>query len=191
MNSLIDHRDVAAIHNTLRRISSPKGFVGAIFIVGNSRGVEAFRRPISRSTVIRRLGLKPRGYFLTTLHRAENVDSPERLQKHIGALTKLATEFKRPVIVSVYPRTADRIARAGIGVEPKKLRLERPFGLFDFIQLEKNALGDVTDSGTVQEEACIFGLPNVTIRDVTERPETTECSSNTWLVPVKMPWSGE
>jgi len=50
--------------------------------------------------------------------------------------------------------------------------------LFDFIHLERNALGVVTDSGTVQEEACIFGLPNVTIRDVTERPETTECGSN-------------
>jgi UDP-N-acetylglucosamine 2-epimerase (non-hydrolysing) len=50
--------------------------------------------------------------------------------------------------------------------------------LFDFIQLEKQALGVITDSGTVQEEACIFGLPNVTIRDVTERPETTECGSN-------------
>jgi UDP-N-acetylglucosamine 2-epimerase (non-hydrolysing) len=58
------------------------------------------------------------------------------------------------------------------------VRLQQPFGLFDFIRLEQAAAGVVTDSGTVQEEACIFGIPNVTIRDVTERPETTECGSN-------------
>jgi UDP-N-acetylglucosamine 2-epimerase (non-hydrolysing) len=53
-----------------------------------------------------------------------------------------------------------------------------PFGFFDFIKLEKSAFCLLSDSGTVQEEACIFGIPNVTIRDVTERPETVECGSN-------------
>ncbi len=54
-----------------------------------------------------------------------------------------------------------------------------PFGFFDFVQLEKNALCVLSDSGTVQEECCIMKTPNVTIRDVTERPETIECGSNT------------
>ncbi len=53
-----------------------------------------------------------------------------------------------------------------------------PFGFFDFIHLEKNAACVITDSGTVQEECCILGIPNITIRDVTERPETIECGSN-------------
>jgi UDP-N-acetylglucosamine 2-epimerase (non-hydrolysing) len=78
----------------------------------------------------------------------------------------------------VHPRTADRIRKGGLKIDSKWLRLEAPFGLFDFIKLERNAFGIVTDSGTVQEEACIFKIPNVTIRDVTERPETTECGSN-------------
>ena len=53
-----------------------------------------------------------------------------------------------------------------------------PFGFFDFIRLEQHAFCTLSDSGTVQEEACLFRVPNVTIRDVTERPETVECGSN-------------
>ena len=53
-----------------------------------------------------------------------------------------------------------------------------PLGFFDFVQLERHARGVLSDSGTVQEECCIFGVPNVTLRDVTERPETLECGSN-------------
>jgi UDP-N-acetylglucosamine 2-epimerase (non-hydrolysing) len=151
-----------------------------IFRVGNPifEVLEHFAPQIARSAVLRRLKLKKRGYFLVTLHRAENVDSPDRLRRHLAALTTLAKEYGRPVVISVHPRTADRVARAGITVDRKLIRLEKPFGLFDFIHLEKNALAVATDSGTVQEEACIFGIPNVTIRDVTERPETAECGSN-------------
>lgn len=151
-----------------------------IFVTGNPilEVLEHFDPQISSSRVLERFGLKAKGYFVVTMHRAENVDPPERLARLLGGLSRLVDEFGKPAIVSVHPRTADRIAKAGLKVDPRKLRLEKPFGLFDFIHLEKNAFGVVTDSGTVQEEACIFAIPNVTIRDVTERPETTECGSN-------------
>jgi UDP-N-acetylglucosamine 2-epimerase (non-hydrolysing) len=151
-----------------------------IFVTGNPifEVLNYFDPEIQKSGVLRRLKLKSKGYFLVTMHRAENVDSPVRLRELVDALTTLATEFGKPVIVSLHPRTADRITRAGITVDSSQVRLQKPFGFFDFIQLEKNAYGVVTDSGTVQEESCIFGIPNVTIRDVTERPETTECGSN-------------
>jgi UDP-N-acetylglucosamine 2-epimerase (non-hydrolysing) len=151
-----------------------------IFRVGNPifEVLEHFAPQIARSRVLRRLKLKRRGYFLVSLHRAENTESPERLRRHFTALETLAREHGCPVVLSVHPRTADRMARAGITVDPTLIRLEKPFGLFDFVHLEQNALAVATDSGTVQEEACIFGIPNVTIRDVTERPETSECGSN-------------
>ena len=151
-----------------------------IFVTGNPilEVLEHFNPQIEKSDVLSRLNLKPGGFFTVTLHRAENVDLPERLKTLLDGLTRLVDHFGKPAIVSVHPRTADRIGKAGIQVDPEKLRLEKPFGLFDFIHLEKNSFGVVTDSGTVQEEACIFGIPNVTIRDVTERPETTECGSN-------------
>ncbi len=151
-----------------------------IFVIGNPilEVLERFTPEIERSTVLRRLGLKRGKYFVATMHRAENVDDTARLGRHLAALDALAVEFKQPIVLSVHPRTAEKITRSGLTPDPQRLRLERPFGLFDFIRLEKSARGVVTDSGTVQEEACVFGLPNVTIRDVTERPETTECGSN-------------
>lgn len=151
-----------------------------IFVIGNPilEVLEKFDRRIDRSHVLREFGLRRRGYFVATMHRAENVDDSDRLLRHLAALDALAASFKRPVVLSVHPRTAEKISRSGWKADPKRIRLEKPLGLFDFIQLEKQALGVITDSGTVQEEACIFGLPNVTIRDVTERPETTECGSN-------------
>jgi UDP-N-acetylglucosamine 2-epimerase (non-hydrolysing) len=151
-----------------------------IFVTGNPilEVLEHFAPQVAASDILTRLGLAPKAYFLVTLHRAENVDLPDRLRRLLDGLQTLAREHGKPAIVSVHPRTADRIRRAGIEVDPQWIRLEPPFGLFDFIRLEQSAFGVVTDSGTVQEEACIFGIPNVTIRDVTERPETTECGSN-------------
>jgi UDP-N-acetylglucosamine 2-epimerase (non-hydrolysing) len=151
-----------------------------IFVVGNPilEVLEHFSSEIQASQVLDRLGLTCGDYFVATMHRAENVDPPARLRALLSGLARLSETFRKPVVVSVHPRTADKILKSAIEVDPKKLRLEKPFGLFDFIHLEKNALGIVTDSGTVQEEAAIFGIPNVTIRDVTERPETTECGSN-------------
>lgn len=151
-----------------------------IFVTGNPilEVLEHFEPQIARSRALERLKLKRRGYFLVTMHRAENVDDSARLRRHVQGLTALAREFGKPAILSVHPRTADRLKKGAIDIDSKFLRLQLPFGLFDFINLEKNALGVVTDSGTVQEESCIFGVPNVTIRDVTERPETTECGSN-------------
>lgn len=151
-----------------------------IFVVGNPilEVLQAYQPQIDGSDVLSRLALKPREYFLVTMHRAENVDPPERLRSLVAALSELGTSYGQPVIVSVHPRTADRIRKLGASLDTSRLRLEPPFGLFDFVHLEKNALGVVSDSGTVQEEACIFGIPNVTIRDVTERPETLECGSN-------------
>jgi len=151
-----------------------------IYVIGNPicEVITSFSAEIGRSKVLRSLKLHGKSYFLCTMHRAENVDSPDRLRCHLAALTRLATEYGKPIVLSVHPRTSDRIRKAGIRLDPRKIRLEQPFGFFDFVHLEKQALGIVTDSGTVQEEACLLGIPNVTIRDVTERPETVEFGSN-------------
>jgi UDP-N-acetylglucosamine 2-epimerase (non-hydrolysing) len=90
----------------------------------------------------------------------------------------LSERYERPVIVSTHPRTAMRIKQFGLLNQRGDVRFPVPFGFFDFITLEKNSFCVLTDSGTVQEECAIFGLPNVTLRDVTERPETIECGSN-------------
>lgn len=151
-----------------------------IFVTGNpiKEVLDSFAGQIDASGVLVQLDLKPFEYFLVTLHRAENVDPPERLHKIITSLSAVAEKFGKPVLVSVHPRTAEKLEVQGIRPDVTKVRLMNALGFFDFVRLEKNALAVLTDSGTVQEECAIFGIPNVTLRDVTERPETIECGSN-------------
>lgn len=122
------------------------------------------------------LGVQPGKYFLVTAHRAETVDDPSRLASLVSALNLVIEKYALPVVASLHPRTADRMQEYGI--EAGKVRFVPPLGLFDFVRLEKEAFCVLSDSGTVQEECCIFGVPTVTMRDVTERPETVECGSN-------------
>jgi UDP-N-acetylglucosamine 2-epimerase (non-hydrolysing) len=151
-----------------------------IFVTGNpiKEVLDSFAAQIDASQILENLSVKPFEYFLVTLHRAENVDLPERLHKIVGGLAAVADKFGKPVLVSVHPRTAEKLAEQGIEPDKTKVRLMNALGFFDFVRLEKNALAVLTDSGTVQEECAIFGIPNVTLRDVTERPETIECGSN-------------
>ncbi len=151
-----------------------------IYVTGNpiKEVLDTFADNIERSEAMKSLSVKPFEYFLVTLHRAENVDDPKRLAGIFDGLAQVANRVGKPVLVSVHPRTAERLDRSGIRPDQTKIRLFKALGFFEFVKLEKNALAVMTDSGTVQEECAIFGVPNVTIRDVTERPETIECGSN-------------
>jgi UDP-N-acetylglucosamine 2-epimerase (non-hydrolysing) len=151
-----------------------------IYVTGNpiKEVIDSFESRISRSGVLEAQALRPRGYLLVTMHRAENVDREPRLRGLVQALELLHARFALPVIVSCHPRTRARMEAFGVDANRAGLRFVKPFGFFDFIRLEREALCILSDSGTVQEEACLFGVPNVTIRDVTERPETLSCGSN-------------
>ncbi len=130
------------------------------------------------STILRDLSLPPAKYFLVTLHRAENVDIEERLRELTLALERIQGKYNLPVIVSTHPRTKARMESFGVINNNPDVHFLPPFGFFDFIKLEQNAACVLSDSGTVQEECAIFKVANVTLRDVTERPETLECGSN-------------
>jgi len=151
-----------------------------IFVTGNpiKQVLDHFSEKISQSDIMSDLEVEPKKYFLATIHRAENVDLPDRLTQIFGGLAAVAEHFQMPCLVSVHPRTADKLNQHGIKASEDSIKLLEPLGFFDFVKLEQNARAVLTDSGTVQEECCIFGIPNVTIRDVTERPETVEVGSN-------------
>jgi len=151
-----------------------------IFVIGNPiyEVLNTYAPQIESGNVLTRLGLESRHYFLVTMHREENVDDPKRLRSLLEGLEGLVAAHQQPVIVSLHPRTRDKMQQYGLEVQSNLIRLLDPLGFFDFVALERNAHSVITDSGTVQEECCIFGVPNVTIRDVTERPETVECGSN-------------
>ena len=151
-----------------------------IYVTGNpiKEVLDHFDHQIHESTILNKMNLSEKKYFLVTLHRAENVDIKSRLTNVINALIALNEKYDLPVIISTHPRTRIRMEEFHLNTNPKGLQFVEPFGFFDFIQLERNAKCVLSDSGTVQEECAIFGVPNVTIRDVTERPETIECGSN-------------
>lgn len=151
-----------------------------IFVTGNpiKEVLDAFANEIDQSKALENFDVREFEYFLVTLHRAENVDTAERLNKIFQGLIKVAEKFGRKILVSTHPRTAEKIANFKINLPSDKIILFKPLGFFDFVKLEKNTLAVLTDSGTVQEECAIFGVPNVTLRDVTERPETIESGSN-------------
>jgi len=151
-----------------------------ILVTGNpiKEVLDYYASGIESSRAMERLGTEPRRYFLVTLHRAENVDNEERLSKFIEAFHLLYAGYKIPVICSLHPRTRSQLKKHGKIIAEKGVRAIEPLGFFDYVCLEKNALCVLSDSGTVQEECCIFKVPNVTLRDVTERPETVEAGSN-------------
>lgn len=151
-----------------------------IFVTGNpiKEVLDIFKDQINESRALEKFGVNSFDYFLVTLHRSENVDKVERLKKILRAFELIVEKFDKPMLVSVHPRTAEKLEKFGLNVNSDKIKMLEPLGFFDFVKLEKNALTVLTDSGTVQEECAIFGVPNVTVRDVTERPETIECGSN-------------
>jgi UDP-N-acetylglucosamine 2-epimerase (non-hydrolysing) len=158
-----------------------EGFPGQrIFVTGNPiyEVLEHYSPQIESSRALQDLGVKPGGYFLVTMHRAENVDIEYRLLQYVEAFHRLYGEYGIPVLCSLHPRTRSQLEKRGIRMNGEGIHTFEPLGLFDFVSLEKNALCVLSDSGTVQEECCIFGVPNVTLRDVTERPETVEAGSN-------------
>ncbi|MBO7744764.1 UDP-N-acetylglucosamine 2-epimerase (non-hydrolyzing) [Paenibacillus sp. MWE-103] len=141
--------------------------------------IEHYKPRIDASDVLERMGLAPGEYVLVTAHRAENVDAPERLAGILEGLNRVARRFGKRVICSVHPRTRSRIDAGTVQVEmEERVEFYEPMGFFDFVRLEWHALLAITDSGTVQEECCLFGVPTVTIRTTTERPETVDCGSN-------------
>jgi UDP-N-acetylglucosamine 2-epimerase (non-hydrolysing) len=151
-----------------------------IFVTGNpiKEVLDHFSDKIDASSALNQFNVKPYEYFLVTLHRSENVDEPKRLRQIFDTFCEVVDKFDKPMLITVHPRTAAKLKEFGLEPESSKIKLLQPLGFFDFVRLEKNALAVLTDSGTVQEECAIFGIPNVTLRDVTERPETIECGSN-------------
>lgn len=132
--------------------------------------LEHYRDQIEASDVLSRLKLSKREYFIVSLHREENVDSPARLASLVETLNTLAERYGYPVIVSTHPRTRKRLEALDVPFH-EKVEYSKPFGFHDYNHLQMNAFCAVSDSGTIAEESAILGFPAITPRDAIERPE--------------------
>ncbi len=179
---IIDHSSDVLMPYTERSRSNllREGIEGnRIFVTGNpiAEVLRYYANKISESRILDDLGLYE-SYCLVTMHRQENVDDKLRLRHLLDSLGSIRRDYELPVVCSVHPRTRNRLEEMDKDLVDNKIHFLQPFGLFDFVKLEQQACFVLTDSGTVQEECCIMGIPNITIRDSTERPETIECGSN-------------
>lgn len=163
-----------------RRILLGEGIHGSrIFVTGNTI-VDAVHQNLdvaqSKANVLKRLRVRENDYFLVTVHRQENVDNRERFSGILEGLKKVGEMFGFPVIYPIHPRARKQMR--AFGIRSEGLRLVGPLDYLSFLQLESKARLVLTDSGGVQEETCIVGVPCVTLRYNTERPETLEVGSN-------------
>lgn len=151
-----------------------------VFLTGNTI-VDALLQNVeiakARCNVLEKLGLDQKGYFLVTVHRPENVDNKVRLKSILKALQMLYDSFHLPIVFPVHPRTFKMLNTYKLNI-PNCVVTIQPMGYLEFIQLEAHAALILTDSGGIQEEACILTVPCVTLRENTERPETVEVGAN-------------
>jgi UDP-N-acetylglucosamine 2-epimerase (non-hydrolysing) len=152
----------------------------AITVTGNTvvdAVMASADRAATDTTVLADLGLEPGAFYLLTAHRAENVDDPDRFRALLEGVGRVVAATGREAIYPVHPRAAARLADHGIALPPG-VRAVDPLPFLEFVRLEATAALAFTDSGGVQEEACILGTPCVTLRYTTERPETVHVGAN-------------
>ncbi|MCR1849919.1 UDP-N-acetylglucosamine 2-epimerase (non-hydrolyzing) [Paeniclostridium sordellii] len=130
-------------------------------------------KKIKESNILNKLGLEKNKYMVISAHREENIDIESNFEKLIEALNKVAERYNIPLIYSTHPRTEKKINEKSIKLNPL-IKLIKPIGLFDYCNLQKNALCTLSDSGTLSEEASILNFPAVLIRTSTERPEVLD-----------------
>jgi UDP-N-acetylglucosamine 2-epimerase (non-hydrolysing) len=166
-----------ADRNLLREGIAPE----KVFFVGNVMidSLMRVRETAARSDVLARLGLKERSYALMTLHRPSNVDQKATLQGILAAVERIQTNL--PVVFPVHPRSRKMFGRFGLEeriAALKGLRLIDPLGYIDFVRLMDRARLVLTDSGGIQEETTVLGVPCLTLRENTERPVTVRQGTN-------------
>ena len=146
-----------------------------VFVTGSpmTEVIEKNIEKINNSDILQKLNLKEKKYILLSTHREENVDSEEAFTNLVESINTVAERYNMPIIFSAHPRTQKRIEERGIKFN-SLVQILKPFGFFDYCNLQKNSFCVLSDSGTISEESAIMRFPAISIRTSTERPEVID-----------------
>lgn len=149
-----------------------------IFIMGSPMHEVILEHAIAidSSDAMEKLGLEEDGFFLVNLHRDENIEIPHNLEIIIDTLNTIAEKYECDVILSTHPRLMKKIEKDNI-VFHDRVKVLKPLGFLDYVNLQTNAKCVISDSGTIAEESAILGFPAITIRNAIERPEAIDAGS--------------
>jgi UDP-N-acetyl-L-fucosamine synthase len=139
--------------------------------------LDYYKDSIDRSEIVKHLGLDVKKYFVVSVHREENVDNEDNLLAIVKILNSLSADYNISIIVSTHPRTRKKLGLIKNLKIDDRVSFLKPFGFFDYIQLQKNALCTLSDSGTISEESSILNFPAISLRNSMERPEAQDTGS--------------
>ena len=131
----------------------------------------SYNKNLNSDKVLSKRNLQKNKYILFSFHREENIDNLKNLKKISETINHLAKEKKFKILVSTHPRTQKQLKKLKGFKFNKSVEFHRPFGFFDYINLQKHAYCTISDSGTITEESSILKFPAITIRNSHERPE--------------------
>ncbi len=150
-----------------------------IYLTGSPMNevIQHYLPKIRQSGILGELSLTAKKYFVVSVHREENVDNPENLEKILNVLDELQRHYNYPLIVSTHPRARKRIEGNMNKPENDQIRFLKPFGFTDYVRLQQDAACTISDSGTISEESAILSFPAISIRQSMERPEAQDAGT--------------
>jgi len=131
----------------------------------------ANKKKIEDSDILKKENLKPNKFFLMSIHREENVDSPKNFVELLSSIDAISEKYNLPIIISTHPRTKKKLEEIEYNKNNNLLRFSKPYGFHEYNKLQMNAFCVISDSGTITEESSILNLPAITIRQAHERHE--------------------
>ncbi|MFE3898495.1 MULTISPECIES: non-hydrolyzing UDP-N-acetylglucosamine 2-epimerase [unclassified Priestia] len=160
-----------------------EGIVNRVYMVGQTLvdSIQEVSNKINTDNILKKYGIKPKEYFFVTCHRQENTNNKSRLTSIVNNLKEISENNQNKIVFSLHPGTKEKLQEFNLYsllTDSKIIILDPPVNFARSIHLQKEAKVVLTDSGGLQEEACILKTPCLTLRDSTERPETIRCGAN-------------
>ena len=149
-----------------------------VFVTGSplNEVLLRFKNNISKSDIVKKLNLEKNNYFVVSAHREENIDLNNNFEQLVDSINLVADKYKLPIIFSTHPRTKKKIIENKIQFHPLVSNIS-PLGFFDYVNLQKNSLCVLSDSGTISEESAMMDFSAISIRTSTERPEAIDAGT--------------